>query len=319
MVAMKPEYEKMQAGRRGVRKMKRKMIGKMRWLVAALGILVVAGNNTFGAYSTGFVWNLTTDFNSAMLPAESNDAQNKMVWQYYNSAGMNYNRDLDWRARQPQNMPQFNTLLADGTGYCDSSDNEANGVHYRIWKDTSVVPHVIKIWNLNTRVLGVRWLSPVDGIVSVSGNMGHPVFNGYLWAIDVYNNGKLVRDVAKGLVGADSPYAAPVPFSISENIRVKEGDMICLTEVESVFYDSPLGGTYGVGTQFSTGYHAYDYHTIDLNITLQPGPTDCQQIGFYDPGDINHDCIVNVKDFCQIAQSWLKCNDPQGSNCQFSW
>ncbi len=35
----------------------------------------------------------------------------------------------------------------------------------------------------------------------------------------------------------------------------------------------------------------------------------------YHPGDINFDCIVDVKDFAIIAAQWLQCNDPENTDC----
>lgn len=42
-------------------------------------------------------------------------------------------------------------------------------------------------------------------------------------------------------------------------------------------------------------------------------PTSCEDIwlrGEGRPGDINRDCIVDLKDFAIVARSWLECNDP---------
>ncbi|MCG8581900.1 MAG: hypothetical protein MI866_18380, partial [Bacteroidales bacterium] len=35
--------------------------------------------------------------------------------------------------------------------------------------------------------------------------------------------------------------------------------------------------------------------------------------------DLNSDCYVNIKDFAILAADWLKCNDPEGDDCEWPW
>ncbi len=50
------------------------------------------------------------------------------------------------------------------------------------------------------------------------------------------------------------------------------------------------------------------------NTAILVGENGCGQNGIY-PADLNHDCVVDLKDFAIIAQNWLICTNPEFVDC----
>ena len=51
-------------------------------------------------------------------------------------------------------------------------------------------------------------------------------------------------------------------------------------------------------------------------------PADCTEailLGYSIVGDINEDCVVDLLDFCEMAQIWLGCVNPQDMFCDRPW
>ncbi len=49
-------------------------------------------------------------------------------------------------------------------------------------------------------------------------------------------------------------------------------------------------------------------------------PRHCGDPGtVYLPGDLNHDCYIDLEDFAIFSNYWLQCTDPDNSNCDIYW
>lgn len=76
-----------------------------------------------------------------------------------------------------------------------------------------------------------------------------------------------------------------------------------------------------IGLRFDEYPALVDQIVIDT-LRLAPIPTTCTEVWQLNYGltaDINHDCRVDLLDLALLAQSWLRCNDPQDDNCTPNW
>jgi len=96
-------------------------------------------------------------------------------------------------------------------------------------------------------------------------------------------------------------------------------------KVAEQLYDGPLtlGHTWQAPTSkivvgahwddpsYSPYYGSIDELRIDAAALTKFG---CGMNGYL-PGDVNQDCIVDIKDFALMASNWLECNDPYDAAC----
>ncbi len=68
------------------------------------------------------------------------------------------------------------------------------------------------------------------------------------------------------------------------------------------------------------GYPVFDGNgTRDMvgefTLVVESFAATCEDMTIFYDMDFNHDCYVNLEDFAQFVQKWLKCNDPQNPDC----
>jgi hypothetical protein len=80
------------------------------------------------------------------------------------------------------------------------------------------------------------------------------------------------------------------------------------------FGPRPLMGAIDEAAFWNGALTLEEIYYVYLNGGPLPPPK-CEDIGVYFPSDLNKDCYINLEDFALIANDWLKCNDPQKSEC----
>lgn len=61
---------------------------------------------------------------------------------------------------------------------------------------------------------------------------------------------------------------------------------------------------------------------VEIETAVTPVPTNCTEVwaGAYGiEADFDNDCDVDLADFALFQSSWLRCNDPTGTNCEEPW
>ena len=56
-------------------------------------------------------------------------------------------------------------------------------------------------------------------------------------------------------------------------------------------------------------------YICQFTFLVEPYAVSCEDVEVYYTMDFNQDCYVDIEDFAQFAQDWLKCNDPTDEYC----
>ncbi len=107
----------------------------------------------------------------------------------------------------------------------------------------------------------------------------------------------------------------------SSHVKIVRDDMVTVIwdqYVETpVSYSSVLSMAAGEKLYFANASQGVGVPSmVDAQIAAEKIVLTCAIQGEYLPGDVNKDCYVDLADFAQFAQDWLKCNDPQLVGCE---
>jgi hypothetical protein len=130
----------------------------------------------------------------------------------------------------------------------------------------------------------VRWTSPINETVNVTGKFG----TGHSGAVDVW---------------------------IIKNADTAHPLFSQLAATGDAFFDITVPITAGNTLDFIVGPNAdYGADNTPLHVIIYHGPLACDD-PLNVPADLNQDCHINLQDAVLLAADWLNCNDPQDSNC----
>jgi len=137
-------------------------------------------------YTNGFVWDLAADFkNPADLPAKTADKKGMPdIWAYMFS-GAFFNKDT-FDARLDANftlMPAASKIPEGGKFHHPGLDSKPFD-YYIANVDNTTLSGDVRISPREHRPVVIRWMSPVNGVVSVDGLIADPSFGKVSWAID---------------------------------------------------------------------------------------------------------------------------------------
>jgi len=127
----------------------------------------------------------------------------------------------------------------------------------------------------------IRWTSPVEDIMAVSGMFGSGG-PGDLWIVKDGNEVLWERQET----ASDEPFDLRIPVAVGTTIDFVHG----------------VGDGWGGENK-------------SVSIQIIRGTLRCEDLTTHMPTDLNRDCYVNLEDFALLAQNWLKCNDPLEPTC----
>jgi len=283
----------------------RKMI-----ILSLLAVILTSGSTSFAAswnvadpnHLTGWYWNQTQ-------PAGN-------PWQYgYTST----NRTTEW-FQAPTNPWNGDTYILDATqfgytygytevqrwiGWAPSVDRATVATYW----DSSTFLELGKVYmrgEKNEAAAAVRWTSPVSGMVRIqaefAGTASDYDLNGHPILIRLDQGGDktiLFSDTVKGFMGCSlppgqgvpaGPAAGPKPIvSVDEVVTVSAGDVI-------QFMVTDGGGATLSGVGWGPGVREFVRFNATITSFTCSAPID---------SDINGDCVVDFKDFAEMAADWL--------------
>jgi hypothetical protein len=162
-----------------------------------------------------------------------------------------------------------------------------------LWKNEifwvyGIPPGKISQFPSNSLLSKLRWTSPLDGFVSVTGTIG----KGSSAAGDLW----IVKD------GTEELY-------YREETNIDESVDLSLNNAVSVNIGTTIDFVHGAGDSFSLEYKSFD-------IKIGAGKWVCDGTGSFAMDD-NQDCLINLEDFAAFTNQWMNCNDPANSSCSF--
>jgi hypothetical protein len=152
--------------------------------------------------------------------------------------------------------------------------------------------------DLNNAVAG--WLC--DPQITFTGSNGKKVqlygFDLGLWPLGIPTDIDWQVTDGTNILASGTQTMYPYPINVSEHIALDPTIVKANTLVLTASIDGDQSGDFGIDNIIFDEY--------------PPAPKTCGDGNHpYPPGDFNHDCYVNLKDFALLMQQWLTCTDPQ--------